>query len=155
MQEQKVRKDVLAVFIVFSLVVLSYAYDRIEQVIDKRGRVSSLERKTISLRNEIERFRRLKAEGEESFLTPQEYALFLERTTFGTCRFFSGTGKEKRDGELTYIDAEVKCFVPDFESAKKIIKRFRKYPISIYSYRFVKGNPSTFIVKVKVYGKQQ
>ena len=92
------RKDVLAVFIVFSLVVLSYAYDRVEQIIDKRGRVSSLERKTISLRNEIERFRRLKTEGEKSLLTPQEYALLLERTTFGTCRFFSG--KEKRDGEL-------------------------------------------------------
>ena len=145
------RKDVLVFFIVVSAFILSHTWDKVKEIEEKLSKISSLERRISEKEREVRKFLRLKAESNQLFLTPREYALLLEKN-IGICSFTSE--KEGREGVLYYVKGKLDCYVPDYGSVRKIVRELKeKYPISIASYSYNKSGK--FEAEIKVFGRQR
>ena len=143
------RKDVLLFFIGVSLLILNYGYDRISEVLSKRDRLISLEKKKKQIESQIVQFQRLKSENRE-ILSPLEYSVLLEKNPPSLCTVTAG--KEKRDGDLTFIPAQVRCYVPGWKSVEKVVEELKKYPVSIVHYTYSRG---TLNLSIRIYGAKK
>jgi len=144
------RKDILAAGIALSLIILHESYGKFTEVVQKKEELSKKQREVKKLEHQLRVLRNLKSESGK-LQPPQLFADELVRKApFYGCSFRSSF-KEKKDGNLRYVEAKLECRTPDFSSGKTLISLLTKdYPASIgrVSYR-----PGRISASLKIFGE--